>query len=108
MLQGGFIQGPQSIDGGVGVRGRLKVGQESIDLVTQLEPPDSLVDLFDHFRSSGPPAGAETAVVAEHATPGGDRSIDIGTGHACIDAHVLNALPELLAQIEVIGKVPQA
>ena len=40
------IQVSQPVDGGIGVRGRLKIGQEVLDVVTPFETADALVELL--------------------------------------------------------------
>ena len=103
-----FINGPQSLDRRVGVRGRLEVREEVAALaVAEPHPRDALVDLPADAGPGQPAAGAEAAVVAECAAAGGDRAIDVGAGKTGVDADLLHPPAKPLAEEEiarVIGK----
>ncbi len=52
-------------------------------------------------------AGAEAAVVAKRAAPRGHRAVDVGTGEAGVDAHLLHPAAEPPPQIAVVAVIAQ-
>ena len=68
---------------------------------------DALVDLAANAGARQPAAGAEAAVVAEGAAAGGDGAVDVGAGEAGVDADLLHADAEPLAQVKIRGEIGQ-
>ena len=109
MCQRFFIDFAQPGQGGIGVRGGLKIGQEARRVaVAAAQPADALVDLLADRLARQSAAGAEAAVVAESAAAGGDGAVDVGAGEMRVDAHFLDPAAKRAAQKAVVAGVAQA
>ena len=75
--------------------------------IAELHPLEALVDLAADAGAGQSAAGAEAAVVAEGAATGGDAAVDVGAGEAGVDADLLDADAEPLAQVEIRGEIGQ-
>ena len=104
-----FVDFAQPFDRGVGVRGRLEVGQESIDpLIAPAKLANSLVDLPADALPGQPPAGAEAAIIAERATAHGHGAIDVRASEMRVDADFLHAGAETVPQKVIVAVVAQS
>ena len=102
-----FIERTKTLHGGVGVRGWLKVGDEVVAFVSQLQTPNPLIDLVENALLGQPSTGAETPIVAKDATALGNRSIDVGASEPSVDADPLHAAAEFLPKLKVVAIHPQ-
>ena len=76
--------------------------------VADLHSLDALIDLPEDARPRQAAAGAETAIVAEGASPLGDGPVDIGASEPGVHADLLNSQAELLAQEMIVGVVSKS
>src|SRR5262245_36550674 len=108
MRQRRFVQLLQSLDRCVRIRGRLKIGDEPIDLIAMLQSADAVIKLIEDVLSRHAAAGAEAAVVAERAAALCHGSIDVRTGKPRVETDLLHATgTEFLPQKVAVGVVSQ-
>jgi hypothetical protein len=94
-----FIHFAQPLNRGIGVRGWLKISNESIDFtVAQAKLPDAYFDLVGDALPWNAAAGTEAAVVAKRAPAGSDGPVHVWTSKLGVDAYLLDASSELLSE----------
>ena len=109
MRQTFFVNLAKSVDGRVGIRGGLEVGEE-VAAIAVAEPHarDALVDLAEYACAGQTATGAEAAIVTERAAADGYGAVDVRTGEPSIDTDFLYTAAKMLAQMEVAGEIGQA
>jgi len=103
-----FKHGPQSVNRSVSVRGRLEIGEESLSPPRPAIAGNALVDLCGDRSTLEPATGAEAAEVAEDASAGANRAVNIGAREARVDAHFPHAAAELAAEEPVERMISKA
>ena len=101
-------QAAQAVQGTVGVRGGLEIGDEVIDVVSGADAADALVELGGNRIEPQSPAGAEAFRVAKNAPLDAQRPVAVGAGAARVEAHFPDGVAKLFAVKEIPAKVTES
>ena len=98
MVERFVVEATQLVNGGIGVRGRLKISQEVLCAVALLKDGDAAFHLLANRCPRQAPVGAEAAIVAEDASTHGHRAVHVGTRETGVYGHAINLAAEPRAQ----------
>ena len=108
-MRNGLLKGrTQPVDGAVGIRARLEVGEEALGPMATGDAANPLVELVGDSRQMKAASRAETFGIAEDTTQAGQRAVAVRAGAAGIEAYLPNPAAELLGVEEVEAMVREA
>ena len=108
MSEGLFVDGTQSFNRRISVRGRLKIRYEMVAVVSAAQLADSFVNLLGNRLPRQSAAWAKAAVVAKIAAAVRNRAVYVWARKTSVYADFLDTMTENAPKMKVVTIITQS